>query len=289
MGQSSIDGMDNKLISTFRDIDKELSLSIERANSDYQRKIQELKDQHTEELSTLNHISETSKETAKRELAEEKTKAIEEIAKCKNSQAVKEQELLNIDSLEEQAIVAIDEKTNERIETEKAKVGSVKQDSEREIVPIVPLQTEADKVADMQSYLREFDRMKDIIETKLAPRQERAQTLTARIQTARELPMELLKIASVPIPEINVDGEGRIRIGETLLDGLSEGEQLELAFRVAKAQAGELKVICIDGIDKINPEDRKWLEAEMETDELQYFVLSTRDDALRVEIKDSLF
>jgi len=38
----------------------------------------------------------------------------------------------------------------------------------------------------MQSYLREFDRMSDIIKTKLAPRQELSQTLTARIEKARE-------------------------------------------------------------------------------------------------------
>ena len=42
--------------------------------------------------------------------------------------------------------------------------------------------------------------------------------------------------------EDDVDGEGQIRIGKTLIDGLSEGEQLQLTFRVAKAQAGELKL-----------------------------------------------
>ena len=115
----------------------------------------------------------------------------------------------------------------------------------------------------MQSYLREFDRVSDILKTKLAPRQEKSRTLTARIEKARTMPMELLKIASVPIPEIEVDKDGKIRIGKTLISGLSEGEQLELAFRVAKAQAGELKVVCLDGINKINETDREWIDRDV--------------------------
>ena len=71
--------------------------------------------------------------------------------------------------------------------------------------------------------------------------------LTARIDKGREMPTELLKTAALPIPGLSVDGEGKIRIGKTLIDGLSEGEQLELAFRVAKAQAGQLKLIWMAG------------------------------------------
>ena len=99
------------------------------------------------------------------------------------------------------------------------------------------------------------------------------------------MPMELLKIAAVPIPEINIDNDGRIRIGQTLLSDLSEGEQLELAYRMAKAQCGDLKVICLDGFNKINPTARKWIEAEMQTDEYQYFVIETTDGDLQIDVK----
>lgn len=287
----SIDGMDHKLTTSFRDIDKQLSLDIELAKSDYQQKLQELKDRHMEELATLNHIAETSKESTKRNLVEEKTKATEEIAKCKNTLAVKEQELINIDTLEEQAMTSIDQHTEERIKTESAKAGNAKEDSEKELIDIEPLQAIAEKVAHMQSYLREFDRMDDMIKTKIAPRQELAQTLTARIETARTMPMELIKVAAVPIPEIAVDGDGKMRIGKTLLDGLSEGEQLELAFRVAKAQAsqlGDLKVLCVDGIDKINEADRVWLDEYMATDDFQYFILQTCNGDLNVKIEGEI-
>ena len=211
------------------------------------------------------------------------------VAAAQQSLAAKDQELINIDQLEEQAIAGIDEKTKERIETENVKVGSAKTvlKTTKEI-DVDPLRKEADEVANMQSYLREYDRMSDMIKSKLAPKQELSQTLTARIEKARELPMELLKIASVPIPAINVDAGGRIRIGETLLSDLSEGEQLEIAFRMAKAQCGDLKVICLDGINKINPADREWIESEMQTDDYQYFIVSTEDGDLNIEIKEGI-
>ena len=286
-----IDGADKKLESAYKAVDQSLELEIEKENTKYQRKLQELKEAHETEIALIKQDAEVAKTGEKGILDNEVFGAQGDIAKCKNSLAAKEQELINIDTLEEQAMTAIDKNTEERIKTESAKAGNAKEDSEKELIDIEPLQAVAEKVAHMQSYLREFDRMDDMIKTKIAPRQELAQTLTARIETARTMPMELLKVAAVPIPEIAVDGDGMIRIGGTLLDGLSEGEQLELAFRVAKAQAsqlGDLKVLCVDGIDKVNKSDREWLEKYMATDDFMYFILSTTDSDLEVKIEGEI-
>ncbi len=204
------------------------------------------------------------------------------------SLAAKDQELLGLDELEQNSLVGIEEKATGRIATENATAGNAKAIAESlEEIDVEPLTAKANEVAEMRGYLREFDRMSDMITVKLAPRQELSQTLTARISKARELPMELLKIAAVPIPAINIDSDGKIRIGETLLTDLSEGEQLEMAYHMAKAQCGDLKVICLDGINKINPADRAWIEAEMQTDEYQYFVISTEDGELNIESKEA--
>ena len=287
--EAVIAGVGERLAASNKALDDKLKLDMAHAEADYQKKLQELKNLHEAEIARLTSNSESDKAIAKQTLDAEAAKANDDIAKCQNSQSAKEQELLNIDSLEEQALASVNENAKQRIETENAKAGNAKTEAVKEPVDVEPLRQEADKVADMQSYLHEFDRMTDIVKTKLAPRQELSQTLTARIEKAREMPMELLKIAAVPIPGITVDGEGRIRIGKTLLSDLSEGEQLELALRVAKAQAGELGIICVDGIGKINPAARKWLEEEMETDSLQWIILDTTDSDLNVEIQGGLF
>lgn len=256
--------------------DKSIEYAEQRLDMELQAEIEKLKAEYAEK-----------KTAVRKAVAADVERQNQAIAQAKESLAVKDQEFVNIDQLEEQALTGIDEKTAERIETENAKVGNAKTILEQhQEVDILPLQEAANKVADMQSYLREFDRMADIIKTKIAPRSEQSKELTARIETARNMPMELLKTAAVPIPEITVDGDGCIRIGQTLISDLSEGEQLELAFRVAKAQCGPLKVICLDGINKINDKDRAWIESDMQTDDYQYFVTTTTDGDLRVDIKE---
>lgn len=230
------------------------------------------------------------KKTNVREVEAEKVGAMKEsIIGYKQSLATKSQEFANIDELEIQSLLAVDEKTAERIKTEDAKVGNARKTlEETTAINIHPLAVAADQVAHMQSYLRDFDLMASIIREKLAPKEELSKTLTARIEKGREMPKELLKIAALPIPGITVDSDGNIRQDGTLIDGLSEGEQLELAFRVAKAQAGELKFICLDGWNKINPSDREWIEKEITEDDFQYLILETTDSDLTVKIEGEI-
>jgi len=196
-------------------------------------------------------------------------------------------ELTSLVGIEENALLSISEKASERIKTEEAKIeNSRKLLAETVPAEVEPLKLAADQVAHMQSFLRDYDLMASLIREKLAPREELAKVLTARIDKGREMPTELLKTAALPIPGLSVDGEGKIRIGKTLIDGLSEGEQLQLAFRVAKAQAGQLKLICLDGWNRINPTERAWIEKEISEDDFQYVVVSTEDGDLAMNVSE---
>ncbi|HZK56166.1 MAG TPA: hypothetical protein VFC84_18580 [Desulfosporosinus sp.] len=198
-------------------------------------------------------------------------------------------ELTSLVGTEEKALLSISEKADERIKAEEAKIESSRKLLDETVpVEVEPLKLAADQVAHMQSYLRDYDLMSSLIREKLAPREELASVLTARIEKGREMPTELLKTAALPIPGLSVDGEGKIRIGKTLIDGLSEGEQLELAFRVAKAQAGQLKLICLDGWNKINPTERTWIEKEIREDDFQYVVVSTEDGDLTMNVSQGI-
>lgn len=196
-------------------------------------------------------------------------------------------ELTSLVGTEENALLSISEKAEARIKNEESKIeSSRKLLAETLAVEVEPLKQAADQVAHMQSFLRDYELMASLIREKLAPREELAKVLTARIEKGREMPSELLKTAALPIPGLSVDGEGKIRIGKTLIDGLSEGEQLQLAFRVAKAQAGQLKLICLDGWNKINPRSRTWIEQEISEDEFQYVVVSTEDGDLAMNVSE---
>ena len=178
-----------------------------------------------------------------------------------------------MDEKEESEKIAVDEKVKSEIEKEEIRIGKASEYlKENEQIDIKPLQDEADKVAEMVSYLRDWDR---IIETRdgiLASKQAYSDELTSKIEKARNLPGELLKTAKMPIEGISVDVDGRVRINGTLLDGLSDGEKIALSMKIAKAQCGELKLICVDKFESLDKVSQAKLLAEMTIDEYQYFV-----------------
>ena len=276
-GREFVQFLDGKITdaqSSLLHVEETLRFNHQRLDRELEQQIQRLRDQTAEE-----------KEKWANEALDEKERIKAKVTDWGKTKAAKQEALSGLDILQESAIAALDEKALQMIETEEARSGEARIAATCDLVDVAPLKAEADRVAEMQQYLHEWDRLNRIIRESLAPRQAESAELTARIEKARELPMQLLQTASVPIEGLSVDGEGRIRIGETLISDLSDGEKLELAFRVAKAQAGELKVICIDGIQAINPASREALEREMATDGFQYFVTSTEDSELTVEVK----
>ena len=192
--------------------------------------------------------------------------------------ATKETELTSLDEKEEIEIGNIIIATTEKISNEKIRIENAeKYINENTIIDINPLQTQADELANMQSYLREFDKMQDIINGQLADKQKFSSELTTNIETARNKPSDLLKTHKLPIDGISVDENGNIRIDGILLDGLSEGEKFETAFKIALQRMGELKVICLDGFEKLNESEQIKVKQICEDNDIQAFVTITKD------------
>ncbi|NFO40826.1 hypothetical protein FDB42_12110 [Clostridium botulinum] len=212
-------------------------------------------------------------EDSKKNFALQKDEYRELISINENKISAKHQELIGLDEKEEAEKRNINEKIKSEIEKEEIRIGkAAKYLEEHEVIDIEPLQEEANKVQEMVSYLREWDRISEIRDNQLSPKERYSEELTTKIDKARTLPRELLKTAKMPIDGISVDTEGRVRINETLIDGLSDGEKLELAMRVAKAQCGPLKVICMDKWESLDSFSQEQLIKEMTDDDYQYFV-----------------
>lgn len=197
----------------------------------------------------------------------------------RNKISSKEQELFSLTQKEELERKTIDEKIASAIEKEELRIGkAAKYLDEHEEIEIEPLQCEANKVQEMVSYLREWNRIAEIRDNQLAPKEAYSDLLTTRISKARSLPGELLQVAKMPIEGISVDADGKVRINGTLIDGLSDGEKLELAMKVAKAQCGELKVICMDKWESIDKIIQTKLLDEMLKDDYQYFITEVAEN-----------
>lgn len=261
--QTKIDDVDQRILAEHTRLDNELEQQIERLKFQYQAK----------------------KQTAKEMIQQEAEQSKAFIAEYREQLSEKKTTLANIDDHERKDIEKIRTHEANLIEQENEKSGNAQKIvEETEWIDTEPLKNAADEAAKMKEYLREWERMNEIIREKLAPKEERSAELTEKIKTARELPKELLKTAALPVDGLSVDELGRIRINETLIDGLSEGEALDFAFKLAKAQAGELKVICIDGWQNLGSKQQEIIRDAM-TDDYQYFLLETVDGKdLNIEI-----
>jgi len=258
--------------------DQTMELSDNAYNLELERKCLELREEYA-----------IKKDRAKQEILAGVKELEQKVVDYEKTVFGLEQDGKNLAGTEEFAMLSISEKADERLKSEEAKLESSRKIlAETDLADVEPLKLAAAQVAHMQSFQRDYDLMTTMIREKLAPREELSKRLTAKIDKGRKMPMELLKTAVLPIPDLSVDGEGQIRIGKTLIDGLSEGEQLALAFRVAKAQAGELKLICLDGWNKINPTERAWIEKEMSEDDFQYIIVSTEDGDLAMNVSEGI-
>jgi exonuclease SbcC len=263
--QIKVDDVERRIQAENIRLDAELEQAIERLKLQYQAK----------------------KQTARESTQQESEQSKVFIGEYQTQLSEKRNTLANLDEHEKKDLEKISDQEANLINLENEKSGNARKIiDEVERVEIEPLKAEANHAASMKEYLREWERMNDIIKDKLAPKEARSSELTSKIQTARELPKELLKTASLPVEGLSVDDKGRIRINDTLIDGLSEGEALDFAFKLAKAQSNELKVICVDGWGKLGSKQREIIEKAM-TDDFQYFLLETVDGQdMNIEIME---
>ncbi len=257
------------------DVDQKINAENIRLDDELQREIEKLKIQY-----------QAKKQTSKEKIQQEAEQSKAYITEYQQELSENKNKLSNIDELEKKDIERIDEYEKQQIKLEETKTGNAqKVVADIEKIDVEPLKAAADEATEMKEYLREWERMNDIIRDKLSPKEERSSELTSKIQKARELPRELLKTAALPVDKLEVDEKGRIRINGTLLDGLSEGESIDFAFKLAKAQAGELKVICIDGWQNLGGETKERIIESAEKDDLQYFITETLPgEEFKVEI-----
>ncbi len=89
------------------------------------------------------------------------------------------------------------------------------------------------------------------------------------------------RLEGTPLGGLDVKMEGqRITVGGVDIDGLSSSEQIRLAVRIARATAGALKVICVDGIEALDPKVRSTFYKEAAADDFQYFVTEVTEGEL---------
>ncbi len=101
------------------------------------------------------------------------------------------------------------------------------------------------------------------------------------VDILRSKPQEILKDAKLPIDDLRIEN-GEFIVNDVYLGNLSSGEEIKFATKIAKSTAGDLKVICIDGIERLDEDTKKQFYKEIKDDEFQYFITEVSRGNLHV-------
>ena len=162
--------------------------------------------------------------------------------------------------------------------------GEVKQHikkAKEELVDFTELQERAEVTEKMKGFINEYNRMVDL-QRDVEQLQAQTEDLTTKIDKARALPGEILATANIPIVGLTIEN-GIPLIQGRPISNLSSGELLELCVDVAVNREGSLKLLLIDGIERLSEEDRDKMYKKLKEKGVQF--ISTRvtdENALNV-------
>lgn len=214
--------------------------------------------------------------------AEEKNIAIQKEQLEKDIARMEEQIKANKEKLNNLGKTLEDKKNIANLEYEKKvaaldeSIGRAKEYANQEPTDITEKQAECDLAEKMKSYINEYHRMEDYQEQNEVL-QAQADSLTSKIELARRLPGEILKTAKIPVKGLTVE-DGKPLIDGKPISNLSEGEQLMLCVDVALSKPNNLKLILLDGVEKLSEDNRKLLYKKCKEKGLQFLATRTTND-----------
>lgn len=144
------------------------------------------------------------------------------------------------------------------------------------IADFAELQEEANTTEAMKAHINEYNRMVGLQEDIIKLKAE-SQDLTDKIEKARTLPGEILEQCKIPIAGLTIK-DGTPLIKGLPISNLSEGEKMDLCIDVTVAKEGNLKMILIDGIERLATDRRDSVYAKLKDKGVQFIATRTTDD-----------
>lgn len=222
-------------------------------NKDFNAKIDKsiaYKEDYANKIKQIETIENNTLLQIEKDKTEEKNKITIEIQDLKNRIELLQKDLENVDTKYEKVIaetksetIAEKSKLDENIKIANEWANKGKKDT-------ITLENELKIAEEMKGHLNEYDRMKEM-QKKVDDLNVVSESLTNKIELARDLPGIILKEANIPVKNLTVEN-GVPLVNGIPVNGLSEGEKLDLCIDVTLAKEQTLKLILIDGIEKMS-------------------------------------
>ena len=148
-----------------------------------------------------------------------------------------------------------------------------------------PLELKVQDFQDKQRLVALFDHKLEASKRYSSATSE-ALALDHTVKMLAEKPAELVKQAALPIKDLGIDEKGNITIAGRPVRSLSTSEQIRLALDIARATAGGLQLICVDGWESLDKYSQDAFLKEIEKDEYQYFITAVSDNDLEISKRE---
>ena len=155
-------------------------------------------------------------------------------------------------------------------------MGRAQEFANMEIIDCTNLAAECDMAEQMKKHLNEYKRMKNY-EEEIEKLKAISEEYTRKIELAGTLPGEILQTATIPVKGLTVEN-GVPLINGLPISNLSEGQKLELCVDIVLSKPNNLKLILLDGVEKLSDDNRAKLYAKCKENGLQYIATRTTND-----------
>lgn len=198
-----------------------------------------------------------------------------QIASFREQIAAMEAEISGMDAARAGKHEAIEAEYREKLSALKIEMQSVGDLAEKEPHDTSTLDAEIASAKDMIRHLNEYDRMCEMSD-RVERLQAESDALTDKIELARSLPAEILREAEIPVENLTVR-DGMPLINGLPVSNLSEGEKMRLCVDIAVSRPGGLRIILLDGTEKLSEENRTALYDLCREKGLQFIATRTTE------------
>jgi energy-coupling factor transporter ATP-binding protein EcfA2 len=154
--------------------------------------------------------------------------------------------------------------------------------AESKPIDTAPLEKEVEEFEEKKGLVATYDTVHRLAEEK-KEYDSQIKGLENIVQLLKDKPQEIIKKAKFPISGLTIEGDN-VSINSRPISDLSEGEKIKIALEIARVTSGELKIVCVDGIEVLDPDNKKIFMEEIKKDDMQYFITqATGDEELTIE------
>jgi len=131
------------------------------------------------------------------------------------------------------------------------------------------------------AYASKLKQAEEVAEQAIEKRKDYT-VLSEQIDAVRAKPGQLLAATQLPVEGMGINEDGKVTINDLPISELSTGEQLTVAVQIAVATLGDLKIVLVDGLERLDPQNQDVILSALAASGIQAFVARVADSELTI-------